>query len=151
MGEAAGSIPFPGRVLGLDWGSGRIGVAITDATQILATPLAVLPRRAGKRLPLGAFLTLVEREEPVGLVVGLPLDDEGHLGPAAIAAREMGELFAVRSRLPIEWRDESFTTSESLERLRARGISPQSRRSEVDAMAAAILLERWLAARRGGA
>lgn len=151
MGPSATGIPTAGRVLGLDWGSGRIGVAITDATQILATPLAVLPRRAGKRLPLGAFLTLVEREEPVGLVVGLPLDDDGHLGASAIAAREMGELFAVRSGLPLEWRDESFTTTETLERLRSRGVAPRARRSEVDAMAAAILLERWLAARRGGA
>jgi putative Holliday junction resolvase len=151
MGSTDSAIPAEGRVLGLDWGSGRIGVAITDATQILASPLAVLPRRAGKRLPLGAFLTLVERESPVGLVVGLPLDDEGHLGASAIAAREMGELFAVRSGLPLEWRDESFTTSETLERLHARGIAPRTRRSEVDAMAAAILLERWIAARRGGA
>ncbi len=142
-------IPPLGRVFGLDWGANRIGVAITDETQIIATPVDVLQRRASKRLPLGRFLTLVELHEPVGLVVGLPLDDEGHLGPAAIAAREMGDLFATRSGLPIDWLDESFSTSETVERLTLRGIAPRTRRSTIDAMAAAILLERWVAARRG--
>ncbi len=142
-------IPPLGRVLGLDWGANRIGVAITDETQIIATPLDVLQRRAGKRLPLGRFLSLVELHGPVGLVVGLPLDDEGHLGPSAIAAREMGDLFATRSGLPIDWLDESFSTAETLERLTLRGIAPRTRRSTIDAMAAAILLERWVAARRG--
>lgn len=145
-------IPFSGRILALDWGASRIGVAISDETQLLATPLAVLPRRAGKRLPLGAFLTIVETEHPVGLVVGLPLgdlyDDET---PSLQAAREMGELFARRSGLPVEWVDESFSTAEVLDRLTARGVAPKSRRDSVDALAAAVVLERWLAARRGGA
>lgn len=142
-------IPPHGRVFGLDWGANRIGVALTDETQIIATPIDVIHRRASKRLPLGRFLTLVEQHHPVGLVVGLPLDDEGYLGPSAVAAREMGDLFAIRSGLPIEWLDESFSTSETVDRLTLRGIAPRTRRSTIDAMAAAILLERWLAARRG--
>lgn len=143
------AIPTTGRVMGLDWGASRIGIAITDEIQILASPIGILSRRAGKRLPLGQFLSMVEHHRPIGLVVGLPLDDEGHLGPAAVLAREMGDLFAVRSGLPIEWLDESFSTAESAERLRRRGISPRRRRNTIDAMAAAILLERWIAARRG--
>ncbi len=142
-------IPPAGRVLALDWGQSRIGVAITDETQLLASPLTVLRRRAGKRLPLGAFLTVVEREHPVGLVVGLPLDDHGAVGESARAARAMGEQFASRTKLPVDWLDESFTTAEVLERLTARGVSPSTRRDEIDAMAAAVLLERWLGARRG--
>ncbi len=141
-------IPPTGRILALDWGINRIGVAISDETQLLATPLAVLRRRTGKRLPLGAFLDLVEREHPVGLLVGLPLDDTGAAGDAAHAAREMGELFAARSGLPLDWLDESFTTTEASERLIARGVSPASRKHDVDAMAAAVLLERWLESRR---
>ena len=142
-------IPPAGRVLALDWGVNRIGVAISDETQLLATPLDVLRRRTGKRLPLGPFLTIVEREQPVGLVVGLPLDDTGAMGDAAHAATEMGELFATRSGLPVVFVDESFTTAEGAERLIARGTSPGSRRHDVDAMAAAVLLERWLDQRRG--
>jgi putative Holliday junction resolvase len=143
------TIPPTGRILALDWGASRIGIAISDETQLLASPLAVLPRRAGKRLPLGAFLTIVETEHPVGLVVGLPLgdlyDDET---PSLLGAREMGELFAARSGLPVEWVDESFSTAEALERLTARGVAPKSRRDSVDALAAAVVLERWLDARR---
>ncbi len=145
----SGSIPRTGRVLGVDWGRNRIGIAITDETQLLASPLAVLRRRTGKRLPLGAFLTLVEREHPVGLVVGLPIDIEGHLGETAIAAREMGDLFATRSGLPLDWFDESFTTTEAEHRLTERGVAPRVRRFDLDAMAAAVLLERWIASRRG--
>lgn len=141
------SIPTTGRVLGLDWGTNRIGIAVTDPTQLIATPLATLARRRGKRLPLGRFLSLVEHEHPVGLVVGLPLNDESEIGSSAALARDMGELFARRSGLPLEWVDESFTTTESIHRLTERGISPQSRRNRLDAMAAAVLLERWIAQR----
>jgi putative Holliday junction resolvase len=142
-------IPSSGRVLALDWGASRIGVAISDETQLIASPLAVLPRRAGKRLPLGAFLTIVETEHPVGLVVGLPLGDiYADETPSLHGAREMGELFAAKSGLPIAWVDESFSTSEALERLTSRGVAPRSRRESVDALAAAVVLERWLDARR---
>ena len=144
------TIPRAGRVLGLDWGATRIGLAITDELQLLATPLAVLRRRTGRRAPLGGFLTVVERESPVGIVAGLPLDDDGHEGAAATEARRMAEEFAVRAALPLEFTDESFTTTESRERLVARGISPASRGEVIDAMAAAVLLERWIAGRDRG-
>lgn len=126
-------------------------MAISDETQLLASPLAVLPRRAEKRLPLGAFLTIVETELPVGLVVGLPLGNiDDAESPSLQGAREMGELFAERSKLPVDWVDESFSTAEVLDRLTARGVAPRSRRESVDALAAAVVLERWLAARREG-
>lgn len=143
-------IPSTGRVMALDWGASRIGVAISDETQLLAAPLGVLTRRAGKRLPLGDFLTLCEREHPVGVIVGLPLDDHGAEGPNALAAREMGEQFAARASLPIAWLDESFTTADVLARLTERGIAPRQRKEQVDALAAAVLLERWLELRRAG-
>jgi len=142
------TIPSTGRVLALDWGHARIGLAITDETQLLASPLGTLSRRAGKRLPLGPFLDVVERELPVGLVVGLPLDDEGAEGESAQAARAMGERFAARAALPLAWVDESFSTAEVLDRLTARGIAPRQRKEMIDAMAAAVVLERWLEQRR---
>jgi putative Holliday junction resolvase len=141
-------IPGTGRVMALDWGQRRIGVAISDETQLLASPLAVFTRRAGKRLPLGDFLTLVEQEKPVGLVVGLALDDDGREGDAAMSARAMGEQFATRASLPVDYVDESFTTSDAIDRLTSRGVSPSRRAHDIDALAAAMLLEQWLAARR---
>lgn len=141
------AIPEAGRVIGVDWGATRVGVALTDLTQTIATPYAVWHRRRGKRPPLAEFLSLVETEQPVGLVVGLPYDDQGALADSGRAARSLGELFAQRSGLPIEWLDESFTTSETLTRLTQRGVAPRRRRHTVDAMAAAVLLEQWLAQR----
>lgn len=144
------TIPHQGRVLGLDWGTSRIGLAITDETQLIASPLATLRRRAGKRPPLGDFLTIVERELPIGLVIGLPYDDEGLEGESAAAARELGELFAARAQLPYDFVDESFSTTSALETITSLGRRPRDSKGVVDAMAAAVALQRWLEMRRGG-
>jgi putative Holliday junction resolvase len=149
------SIPVSGRVLALDWGTARIGVAISDETQLVASPLAVLHRRAGKRFPLGPFLTLVEQQTPAGLVVGLPLDDDGREGNHAHLAREMGELCAARAGLPLAFVDESFSTADTLTMLNVSGHGSQASglKSDLDAFAAAELLQQWLDQRhreRGG-
>ena len=143
------AIPPHGRVLGADWGTARIGLAVSDETQLIATPLGALQRRAGKRLPLRDFLDVVEREHPVGLVVGLPLDDDGHEGDSALAAREMAELFSTKAALPLAFTDEDFSTARVLEISRELGRTARDRRHEVDARAAAVLLQRWLEERRG--
>lgn len=140
------TIPTTGRVLALDWGTARIGVAISDETQLVATPLDTLTRRAGRRLPLAQFLTIVTRETPVGLVVGLPLDDDGREGDSALAAREMGRAFAARTYLPLEWIDESFTTARTLETMIEMSRRPT--KQNVDREAAAELLQQWLDGRR---
>ncbi len=146
-----GVIPPTGRVLGMDWGTSRIGVAISDETQLIASPLDTLTRRTGRRLPVGRFLTLVEREQPVGLLVGVPLDDDGLEGVAAIAAREMGRALAARSGLPLDWIDESFSTADALRHTREAG-SPAASTARparsIDAAAAAEVLQRWLDGRR---
>jgi putative Holliday junction resolvase len=139
-------IPPTGRVLGLDWGTSRIGVAVSDETQLVASPLGTLTRRAGRRLPLAQFLTITTRERPVGLVVGLPLDDDGREGESATAAREMGHAFAARSFLPLEWVDESFTTTRTLDTMHEFGRRPRT--DNVDRLAAAELLQQWLDKRR---
>ncbi len=145
---ATSAPPFPpsGRVMALDWGARRIGVAMSDASRLLATPLTVLTRRASKRLPLGDFLTLVEAEEPVGLVIGLALDDAGREGVSAVAARAMAETFATRAALPVAWVDESYSTIIAAELL-AVGSPRRPRRpgrAQIDAAAAAVLLQTWL-------
>jgi putative holliday junction resolvase len=150
------AIPRTGRVLGLDWGTSRIGVAISDETQLIASPLATLTRRTGRRLPVGQFLTLVEREHPVGLLVGLPLDDDGLEGNTALAAREMGRTLAARSGLPLDWIDESFSTADALRHTQEAGSPAASPAGQararparsIDAAAAAELLQRWLDGRR---
>ncbi len=143
-------IPSTGRVLAVDWGTSRIGLAISDEIQMLATPLGTLRRRAGKRLPLRDFLTIIETEHPVGLVVGIPYDDFGVEGASAAHARVMGELFGARSALPVEWIDESFSTVEAHDTMIDTGRTRARRQHEIDAMAAAVALRRWLDRRRTG-
>lgn len=141
-------IPATGRVLGLDWGTSRIGLACTDETQLIASPVGQLHRRAGKRLPLGQFLDVIEREHPVGLVVGLPLDAAGDEGTAAAAAREMAALFAERSHLPLEFADERYSTARAHGVFDELGVAAQGRRDQIDALAAAVMLQQWLEGRR---
>ena len=70
-------LPSIGRLLAIDWGEIRIGLALSDESQTLASPLETLTRRAGKRFPMPRLLELVGAHQPVGVVVGLPLTGEG--------------------------------------------------------------------------
>src|SRR6185436_8137730 len=80
-----GMIPTTGRILAIDWGEIRIGLALSDETQTLATPLETLVRRAGKRFPMRRLLDLTTPYHLVGLVVGLPLTPDGWAEESAIA------------------------------------------------------------------
>jgi putative Holliday junction resolvase len=143
-------IPREGRVLGVDWGERRIGIASSDETQLLATPLETLTRRAGKRFPMPAFLELVSANAPVGVVVGLPLSPEGTEGESALAARELATLIADRTGLPVELWDERMSSARALGAIREVGGSTRGRREDVDSLAASVLLQTWLEARRAG-
>lgn len=141
-------IPATGRILGVDWGEVRIGLALSDESQTLATPLETLQRRAGKRFPIPRFLELAGLHQPVGLVVGLPLSPEGGEEASALAAREMAATLERRSGLPVEFWDERMSTARALGAIREQGGSARGRRADVDALAAAILLQHFLDARR---
>lgn len=144
-------IPTAGRILALDWGERRIGLARSDESQLLASPLDTLVRRAGKRFPMPAFLEHVAREAPVGFVVGLPLTGAGEEGDSALAARELADLVGRRTGLPVDLWDERMSSARALAAIREQGGSTRGRRDEVDALAATILLQTWLDARRGTA
>jgi putative Holliday junction resolvase len=141
-------LPIVGRILALDWGEVRIGLALSDETQTLATPLTTLTRRPGKRFPMPRFLELVAVHQPSGLLVGLPLTSEGAEGPSAIAARDMAAQVERRSGLPLEFIDERFSTARALGVIREQGGTTRGRKEDVDALAAAILREQFLEARR---
>ena len=145
------TIPSSGRIIAIDWGEVRLGLALSDETQFLASPLDTLVRRPGKRFPMPAFLAHLEAQHPVGILVGLPLTPEGGEGPAAKASRDLAELVAQRTALPVELRDERMTTARAHREIQAQGGSTRGRREDVDALAAAILLQGFLDQRRGGA
>jgi putative Holliday junction resolvase len=143
-----GSIPRSGRILALDWGEIRFGVARSDETQVLASPLATLTRRAGKRFPMPRFLALVAEAGAVGIVIGLPIDLEGLEGDSAAAARTLAEQVATRTALPIELVDERMTTVRALRAIKEQGGSTRGRKEDVDALAASVLLQGFLDTRR---
>ena len=144
-------LPEKGRLLAVDWGEVRIGLALSDETQTLATPLETLVRRRGKRFPMSRFLELIAQHEPSGLVVGLPLTGEGDEEESAIAARELAGGLAERCGLPIELWDERMSTARALAVIREQGGSTRGRKGDVDSLAAAVLLQHFLDARRARA
>lgn len=142
------SLPRSGRLLAVDWGEVRLGLALSDETQLLATPLETLVRRAGKRVPMRRLVELVEAHRPVGVVVGLPLTGEGEEAESASAARELAGAIARGTGLPLELWDERMSTARALALIREQGGSTRGRREDVDALAAAVLLQHYLDARR---
>ncbi len=141
-------LPSSGRLLAVDWGEVRVGLALSEESQVLASPLETLVRRKGKRFPMPRFLELVETHQPVGVLVGLPLTGDGEEGESAAAAREMAETIGKRTGLPLELWDERLTTARALAAIREQGGSTRGRRADVDALAAAVLLQHYLDTRR---
>jgi putative Holliday junction resolvase len=141
-------IPETGRILGVDWGEVRIGLALSDESQTLASPLETLVRRAGKRFPVPRLLELTSLHGPVGIVVGLPLSPEGTEEESAVAAREMAGTIARRTGLPLELWDERMSTARALAAIWEQGGSTRGRKKDVDSLAAAVLLQHFLDARR---
>jgi putative Holliday junction resolvase len=133
-----------GRVLAVDWGTKRIGLALSDPSGTIAQPLATLTRRAGRRFPLQQLRAHLERWRPVGVVVGLPLEADGTEGPAARDAREAAKLIAHKAGLPVELLDERMTTARALQ----AGGAGRADRVDVDQRAAAVLLQLYLDRRR---
>ena len=142
------AIPATGRILAVDWGEVRFGLALSDETQTIASPLCTLSRRAGKRFPMPAFLEVITIHRPVGLVVGLPLTLDGIEGESAAAARELSALLGARTYLPVTLVDERMTTARAHAAIQELGGSVRGRREDVDALAAAILLQHFLEIRR---
>ena len=141
-----------GRILAVDWGERRIGLALSDETQVLAQPLTTLTRRAGKRFPMAQLLEQVKKHNVVGIVVGLPLDESGAEGDAAHAARALADDIKRRVvDLEVQMWDERMTTARILGAIREMGGKTRGRKEDVDAMAAALLLQHYLDSRRGTA
>ena len=136
------------RALGLDLGSKRIGVAVSDLSGLIASPHSVISRSKSTRHDHEVIARLVVEEEVEIVVVGLPLTMDGGVGPAAQAAtREANRLSTVLS-VPVEMFDERMTTVTADRALREADISASDRRRFVDKVAAAVMLQTWLDRRR---
>jgi len=131
------------RLLGVDYGSVRIGLAISDADRKIAFPLATYTR-ATRPTDAAYFVELVQREEIGGIVVGLPIHLSGREGQKAGEARAFGKWLAETTGLPITFADERFTTVEAESALWDAGLTHRKRKSRRDRVAAQILLQAYL-------
>lgn len=138
--------PVPmGRVLGIDWGEKRIGVAASDVMGWTARALALVARRGGAELD--EIAALVEAEEIERIVVGMPVHDDGT--PSKSAPKIEAFVEALRARLPglpVETWDESNTSWEANRILQERGVSWKDSKKQVDQVAAEVMLQAWLEA-----
>jgi putative holliday junction resolvase len=137
-----------GRVLAVDWGGKRFGLALSDPTRLIAQPLVTLTRRAHHRAPVADIVELIARHQVTLVVVGLPLDLEGAEGEAAGEVRTLGEAVARRSGVPVTYWDERLSTAAALRSARAVGVRDRDSRARIDQMAAVAILQGWLDAQR---
>jgi putative Holliday junction resolvase len=133
-----------GRLLALDLGARRVGVAVSDELRLTVRPLATLQRGNWKKL-LREIAELRERFDARGVVVGLPLSLDGSEGAAAADARRIARNLELSLGVPVHLQDERLTSRAAEEALRAAGHTPAEINTLVDSAAAALILRDFLA------
>lgn len=140
--------PGIGRRLGVDVGSVRVGVALSDPSPLLATPLVTLARDVDSDSDVEELARLVAEHEVVEIVVGLPRTLADRHGPAAEAAVDYARRIAERIRnVPVRLADERLSTVTAARMLSQRGVKGRKQRAVVDQAAAVQILQGWLDAR----
>ena len=139
-----------GRLLAVDWGDKRIGLAVSDELGMLATPAGIIARRLGKRPPIAELIRRADELGAAGFIFGLPLAPSGEETERSREVRTVTATLAARQPRPIRLVDERFTTSAALRTIKAQGGSTRGRKADVDALAAAMLLDGVLRAAQQG-
>ncbi len=139
-----GENPLHGRVLALDLGAKRVGVAVSDELCITVRALSPIQRTSWKRL-LRAVTDQITAFDAQALVIGLPLRLDGDEGDAAAEVRRVAQNFSRSLSVPIYLQDERLTSRAAEENLRAAGISVNNLRAHIDSEAAAIILRDFIA------
>ena len=134
------------RILGIDYGTRRIGLALSDPTATISQPLPTLTRRAGKRAPVGAIAQIATENEVSEIVVGLPLSMEGEESEWTAEVREFGAKLALRAGVEVFYLDERMTSVRAEQAVRGIGLKKSDRESKerVDAAAAMLILQNYL-------
>jgi putative holliday junction resolvase len=135
------------RHLCLDLGSKRIGVAISDETGLISRPVGVI-NVVSRQQALQAVLRYLQQEEAGAIVVGLPLRLNGEEGIESGRAREFARQLSKLTELPIDFMDERLSSVEAERLMQEVGVKRNKRRAQIDARAAAIILQTYLDARR---
>jgi putative holliday junction resolvase len=131
------------RILAIDHGSKRMGIAVSDELKMIAQPLEFIPAE-----PFPAFLTRLEElileKEVESILVGLPRNMDGSYGPAALKVKDFVEVLKGALSVPIKTWDERLTSAQANKLLIQGNVRRDKRKEKVDAMAAAILLQSYL-------
>jgi putative Holliday junction resolvase len=137
------------RVLGIDYGERRIGLALSDPTATIAQPLPTLKRRKGKRPPVAPVTRLVEEHEVEEIVIGLPLTLEGEDNDWTREVRSFGRKLGERTGRPVAFQDERLTSVRAERAVRSLGLSKEKReeKERIDAAAAILILQAYLDSR----
>jgi putative holliday junction resolvase len=140
----------PGRIVGIDYGTIRVGIAISDVGQSIASPYENYTRR-GEQQDRQRFARLAADEQVERFVVGLPVHLDGRESQKSREARDFGDWLASVSGVPVEYFDERFTTLEAERLLGDAQLSKKKRRARLDKLAAQIMLTAYLESRSAGA
>jgi len=135
------------RALAVDFGGRRVGIAVSDSLGIAATPIEVIEGRTPEQVAERVAWLAKDRGVAV-LVVGLPINMDGSEHKSAPQIRQRAAQCARLTGLPVEWVDERLTTVEAGRRLWESGLTHKNRKSRVDQVAAALILQSWLEQRR---
>ena len=136
-------LPLRGRLLGIDFGSVRVGLAVSDPDRILASPLDTYTRQNADA-DAEYFRRVAKTEQIVGFVVGLPISLNDTEGPKAKEAREFAEWLTKVTGLPVAFVDERFTSSIAEDVLIAGGVKRDKRKGKRDRIAAVLILQSYL-------
>lgn len=137
-------------ILAVDYGDARTGLAVCDAGERLASPAGVIAERKSEKL-MDAIAETAEKSKAGLLVVGLPLNMDGSFGPRAQKCRDFASRLSKKCSLPVELWDERCTTMAAHNALNATDTRGKKRKEVVDAVAAVMILEGFLAYRRNRA
>lgn len=133
------------RVLGIDFGKARLGIALSDPMQMLASPLPFLPAAKSLDATVQALLALIAAKGPiVKIIVGLPLHLSGNESPMSILTRTFAEKLEDAAQIPVVLWDERLTTAQAEKSLKSMGKNRKKRAALKDSESAAILLQSYL-------
>jgi putative Holliday junction resolvase len=133
-----------GRIVAVDWGDKRIGLAVSDELRMIASPAGFLLRRPRKRPPIARLIARAQELGATAIVMGLPLDGNGNETPRSAEVRTVAAELTKRAGWRVDLVDERYTTAAARRAVHEMGGTPSDRPGDIDALAATVLLQHAL-------
>ena len=131
------------RIIAIDYGMARTGVAVSDPSGLIATPLEFIPSGNRKKLYEGIF-SVIEKYSPEKIIIGLPIRTDGKEGSIVSSVRELEKTLKEKYNIEVITLNEMFTTVIASQKLHERDMNAKKQRSQIDSAAAAVLLQDYL-------